>query len=583
MKPMQNAEISAMLDRIAELLEIKGEIRFKVQAYQKAARAVENHERPLTEIHADSGLKGLQDIPGIGEGIAKKIEEFIGWGRIKYYEELKAGLPPGVEDLIQIPHLGPKTAILLSTQLNIDGVESLEKAIADHRVAALPRMGEKTEDKILKGIALWRQGQARLLLGEALPLADSVVKRLGKLAFIGRIEFAGSLRRMKETVGDLVFLASPKNAGDAPKVLKAFLALPEIDSLGEHGETGAQVRMRAGRRTVNADFRVVPPESFGAALFNFTGSPTHNIRIREMGIMKGLLINENGVFRGEDRIGGTGEEEIFKALELPFIEPEMRENNGEIETAQAGKLPARLEEKHLRGDLHTHSNWSDGENTIEEMAEAARKMGYEYLALCDHSQAVRIANGMTPERLRARNKAIDKLNTKYSGFRILKGVEVDIMKDGTLDFPDDLLAELDIVVASVHSYFSLPSNEQTLRLVSAIKNRQVHIIGHPTGRMLGQREAYPVNMNEVIQAAAGEGKALELNAQGWRLDLPDVLLHEAGKAGVMISIDSDSHNTSYLPIARRIGVAVARRGWLAPENILNTLSLAPLLQRLNRA
>ena len=583
MKLMQNADISAMLDRIAELLEIKGEIRFKIQAYEKAARAVENHEKPMADIHAEGGLKALQEIPGIGEGIARKIEEYIGWGRIKYYEELKAGLPKGVDELIQVPHLGPKTAILLATQLNIDGVDALEKAITDHRIAALPRMGEKTEEKLLKGIAIWRQGQTRLLLGEALPLAESVVKRMGALAIISDFRFAGSLRRMKETVGDLDFLASPKKMGDAPAVMRAFLELPEVESIGDHGETKAQVRMRAGRRMIDGDIRIVPPESFGAALHYFTGSKTHNIHIREIGIKKGLKVNEYGVFRGEDSIGGAKEEDIFNALDLQFITPELRENAGEIEAAQAGKLPVLLEETHIRGDLHTHSNWSDGENTIEEMAAAAQKLGYEYLAMCDHSQAVKIANGMTPERLRSRNKAIDKLNGELHGFRILKGVEVDIMKDGTLDFPDELLAELDLVVASVHSYFSLPSDEQTRRLVKAIGNRQVHIIGHPTGRMLGQREAYPVDMTEVIRAAAGEGKTLELNAQLWRLDLPDILLRQAGNAGVSISIDSDSHNCAYLATARHIGVAMARRGWLSPKQILNALTLPDLLKKLARS
>jgi len=580
---MQNADISAMLDRIAELLEIKGEIRFKIQAYEKAARAVENHEEPMADIHARGGLKALQEIPGIGEGIARKIEEYIGWGRIKYYEELKAGLPKGVDELIQVPHLGPKTAILLATQLNIDGVDSLEKAITDHRIAGLPRMGEKTEEKLLKGIAIWRQGQSRLLLGEALPLAESVVKRMGELAIISDFRFAGSLRRMRETVGDLDFIASPMKMSDAPAIMKAFLELPEVESISDHGETKAQVRMRAGRRMVDADIRIVPPESFGAALHYFTGSKTHNIHIRELGIKKGLKVNEYGVFRGDAGIGGADEGDIFKALGLPYITPELRENAGEIEAAQAGKLPILAEEKHIRGDLHTHSNWSDGENTIEEMAAAARKLGYEYLAMCDHSQAVKIANGMTPERLRSRNKAIDKLNGELRGFRILKGVEVDIMKDGTLDFPDDLLAELDLVVASVHSYFSLPSDEQTRRLVKAIANRQVHIIGHPTGRMLGQREAYPVNMTEVIRAAAGEGKALELNAQLWRLDLPDVLLRQAGNAGVTISIDSDSHNCAYMATARRIGVAMARRGWLSPKQILNAHPLPDLLKILARS
>jgi len=577
---MQNADISAMLDRIAELLEIKGEIRFKIQAYQKAARAVENHEKPLADIHAEGGLKGLQEIPGIGEGIAKKIEEYIGWGRIKYYEELKAGLPRGVDELIQVPHLGPKTAILLSSKLKIDGVESLEKAIAAHRVAALPRMGEKTEEKLLKGIAIWREGQARILLGEALPLAQSVVERLGKLAVVSRIQFAGSLRRMKETVGDLDFLASPRKASDTPAVMKAFMELDGVESVTEHGETKAQVRIHAGRRMVDADLRVVAPESFGAALHYFTGSKTHNIHIRELGIKKGLKVNEYGIFRGKKSIGGAEEADVFKALGLPFITPELRENAGEIEAAQAGRLPALLEAKHIRGDLHTHSNWSDGEGTIQEMAEAARDLGYEYLGLCDHSQAVRIANGLTPERLRSRNKAIDKLNAKYRGFRILKGAEVDIMKDGTLDFDDDLLAELDVVVASVHSYFSLPEGEQTRRLVAAIGNHHVHIIGHPTGRMLAQREAYPVNMTEVIRASAGEGKALELNAQPWRLDLPDVFLRQAADAGVMVSIDSDSHDRSQLALVRHAGVGLARRGWLGPEKILNALSLPALLKKL---
>jgi len=582
MYSMQNPEIAAILERISELLEVKGEIRFKIQAYQKAARALENLDRPAAELHAEGGLKALTGIPGIGEGIAKKIEELLATGRLKYYEELKAELPKGVEELLEVPHLGPKTAVMLAEKLRVTGVASLEKALRGHRVAPLPRMGEKMEEKLLRGVEIWKRGQERMPLGEALPLAKEISGSLAGIPSAPGVEYAGSLRRMKETVGDLDFLAFPRKPADAPAVMDAFVSLPQVTQVTARGETKAQVRLAAGRRTVDADLRVVEPASRGAALHYFTGSKAHNILVRELGVKRGLKISEYGVFRGAKRVGGATEEEIFRSVGLPFIPPEIREGAGEVEAAAAGKLPRLVEEGDLHGDLHIHSDWSDGSQPLAELAEAARKLGYEYLAVTDHSQAVRIANGLTPARLRVRNKEIDRLNSKLRGIRLLKGAEVDILKDGSLDYPDEVLAGLDVIIASVHSGFNLPEAEQTRRVVRALGNRYVTILGHPTGRLIGEREAYPIDIGEVIRAAADNGKCLELNAQVQRLDLADIHLHRAKEAGAMVAIDSDAHHVSFLPVARKLGVAMARRGWLEEGDVLNALPLSALLKKLGR-
>ncbi len=572
---MDNAEIAAVFSKITALLDVKGEIRFKVQAYDKAAQMIAGLEKPLAEIYAAGGVKELRTLSGIGEGIAKKIEELLTTGQCQEYEKLKAVLPPGIEELLSIPSLGPKTAFRLAKELKIKSVADLERAIEQHKVQALPRMGAKQEEKLLKGIALWKQGQERMALGRALPLALEILSTLRAHPLVKQATYAGSLRRMKETIGDLDFLASPHRPESTQAIMDAFTSLPQVADVIAHGETKSSIRLKNGAQ---ADLRVVEENSFGAALHYFTGSKTHNIQIRELGVKRGLKINEYGVFKGTRRVGGKDEEDVFHAVGLPFIPPEIREGAGEVEAAAAKQFPRLIENHDLKGDLHMHSTWSDGANTIEQMAVAARALGYEYIAICDHSRSLKMAGGLSIEDLRKKNKEIDTLNKKLKGFKILKGAEVDILNDGTLDYPDEVLEELDVVVISVHTRFNLDEATQTKRVTRALANRHVTLLAHPTGRLIGKREPYPIDLKTVIKAAHDHGKCLELNAQMERLDLSDVPLRWARDAKVRIVINSDSHHAHQLALGRQFGVAQARRGWLGTRDVLNTLPLEELLK-----
>ena len=577
---MSNAEIAHVLEKIARLLEVQGAIRFKIQSYDRVSRVVADLDRPLAEIFAAEGHKGLTALPGIGESTAAKIEEMLTKGRCTKYEELQAALPPGIEELLAVPGMGPKTALLAATRLKVRSLDDLERAIQAHKLAALPRMGAKLEEKLLKGIAIVRQGLARKSLGEALPLADALLDSLRALPGVSRAEAAGSLRRMRETVGDLDLLVAPRRPADATAIMRAFVSHPDVTGIIAHGDTKASVRLRQG---LDADLRVIEPAAFGAALHYFTGSKSHNIRVRELGVKLGLKINEYGVFRGAKRVGGREETEIFRAVRLPFIPPELREDEGEIEAAAKGRLPRLVDARDIRGDLHVHSTWSDGRASIEAMVAAARALGYEYLAFCDHSQSLKVARGLSVPDLRRKHREIDALNRDLRGFRVLKGAEVDILPDGSLDYPDEVLDELDVVVASVHTRFTLDEAAQTKRVVAALRHPRVTFLGHPTGRMLGMRDAHPINLHDVIAAARDHGKALELNAQPDRLDLSSGPLREARAAGVMIAIGSDAHDTASLSFVPRFGAGAARRGWVGPGQVLNALPLAKLLKRLGNA
>lgn len=574
---MENAEIAAVLGKMAVLLEVKGEIRFKIQAYDKAAQLIAGLDKPLKEMYAASGTKGLQTLAGIGEGIARKIEELLTTGRCKEYHALQAALPPGIEALLELPALGPKTAVKLARELKIRSVADLERAIQEHRVQTLPGMGAKQEANLLKGIALWKQGQERIALGKALPLALEILGILEGLPAVQRATYAGSLRRMRETVGDLDFLATPRRPRDAEAIMNAFISLPQTAEVLVQGQTKSSIRLRNG---IQADLRVVEAESFGAALHYFTGSKTHNIQIRELGVRRKLKINEYGVFKGRRRVGGREEEDVFRAVGLPLIPPEIREGTGEVEAAAQGRLPRLIAPGDLKGDLHSHSTWSDGAHSIEQMAAAAQALGYRYLAMCDHSRSLKMAGGLSIEALRKKNKTIDAINKRLKGLRVLKGAEVDILEDGSLDYPDSVLAELDVVVISVHSKFNLSEAAQTTRVARALANKHVSLLAHPTGRLIGKRNPYAINLAEVIKAARDHGKCLELNAQIERLDLADAPLRQAKEAGVTIVINSDSHRADQLALGRQFGVAQARRGWLEAGDVLNTLPLDKLLQRL---
>jgi DNA polymerase (family 10) len=564
---------------MAELLAVKGENRFKIQAFEKGARTVESVDRPLAEILAGGGTKALMALPGIGAGIAAKIEELLSKGTCREYDQLRKSLPPGIEELLQVPNLGPKTAMLVARNLKVRNIADLEKAIAAHKVAALPRVGEKHEAKILKGIAILKTGQSRMPLGRALPLANDIEAALKAFPGVAQVARAGSLRRMKDTIGDLDFLVTPRSPRDAAGIIAAFASLPQVGEVLVQGETKCSVRLENG---FQADLRVVPKESFGAALHYFTGSKAHNIMVRELGVKKGLSINEYGVHRGKATIGGEREEDVFKAVGLPFIPPELREGTGEIEAAKAGRLPRLIEAADLKGDLHMHSKWSDGSDTIRAMAEGGRALGYEYVALCDHSRVLKMARGLSIEDLRKKNREIDALNKVLKGIRVLKGAEVDILEDGSLDYPDDVLAELEVVVISVHSRFNLDEAAQTRRICRALGNRYATLLAHPTGRLIGERDPYAVNLGTVIKAAKDHGKCLELNAQVKRLDLTDTSVRRARDAGVTIAINTDSHAKEQLPLGRTYGIGIARRGWLEAGDVLNTLPLPGLLKRLGR-
>jgi DNA polymerase (family X) len=560
---MTNQDIANIFYHIAEILEIQGENPFKIRAYIKAAQTVESYTKELSEI---KDVEQLKELPGIGEKIALKIKELVETGKLEMYEKLKKSEIAPLIELLQVPGLGPKHVKLIYDKLGIKTIDQLEKATKAGKLRGLPGLGEKTEQNILKGIDQERRHKERFPLGVILPKAESIVSQLKQVKEVKDINLGGSIRRMKETIGDVDILVSSTKA---KKVSDAFVKLPEVQNILSEGATKSSVMTKDG---FQMDLRVVSPESYGAALHYFTGSKAHNIRIRSMGVDRGLKINEYGVFKGKKSIAGKTEQEVFKSVGLPFIPPEIREDWGEIEAAQKGKLPHLIEQKDLKGDLHIHSNWTDGRSSIEDMALAAQKMGYLYMALCDHSPAIGITNGLTPERIVKRKQEIDKVNKKLKGFVILNGAEVDIRSNGKMDFEDDILKELDIVVAAVHTKFTQPKDEMTKRIISAIENPYVDILAHPTGRLIGRRDPYEVDMDKVLDAAKANHKIMELNAYPDRLDLNDLHCRKAKEKGVKIAISTDSHWTEHFAWIR-YGIATARRGWLEPEDVVNTLPL----------
>jgi DNA polymerase (family 10) len=569
---MRNKEIAQIFSQIADILEINNENPFRVRAYRNAARIVEGLTEELEKIEQRGGVG---EIPGIGAGITAKISELLKTNRLSYYEELKTKTPEGLLAMLNIPEVGPKTVALLKQKLGIENIEQLEKAAREGILQNLPGMGEKTEKNILSGIEFLKHYHGRILLRKAYPLSQSIITLLNKISPIKRISTAGSLRRMKETIGDIDILAASE---EPQQVMKAFTSMPLVKDVLAMGETKSSVRVE---ENIQVDLRVVADESFGAALQYFTGSKSHNIKLRELAHKRGLKINEYGVFRiSGERIGGKEEDDIYHALTLSYIPPELREGLGEIEAAQQGRgLPRLITHEKIRGDLHVHSDWSDGANSISELATVARRLGYEYLAICDHSKSLTVANGLTEERLRKQIVEIRELNKSFSNFRILCGIEVDIHSDGELDFSDELLSELDIVIAAIHTGFKQGASKITDRIVSAMKNKFVNIIAHPTGRLLGEREGYELDMERLFREAKSTGTALELNAFPQRLDLSDVHCRMAGNAGVSVALGTDAHNVAQLEVMQ-YGIATARRGWLEEKNIINTLPLNKLLKKL---
>jgi len=566
---MISIEIAKIFEDIADMLEIKGDNPFRIRAYRKAARNIRTLAEDL-EIFADEGR--LDQIPGIGSGMKEKIYEILDTGRLQFYEELKNEIPPSLVKLLSIPGVGPKLAKRFYEELDIRDIEHLEKMAKEHRLAGLPGIKEKTEQNIIKGIEMVKRGLERMTLGVALPIANEIVNQLSELSEVKRISTAGSLRRGKETIGDIDILTTSSNS---KKVMDTFISLPLVERVLVCGDTKSSIITYDG---IHVDLRVVEPESYGSALAYFTGSKAHNIRIREIAMKNSLKINEYGVFDEKNgmKIACENEEEIYQILDMPFIVPELREDRGEIEAAKQNRLPGLVKLSQIKGDLHIHTTWSDGGNSIEEMLKAAQEIGYKYLAICDHSQTLKVAGGLSEDKLLKQIEKIKELNSKYKDFDILAGSEVDIKADGSLDYSDELLEKLDIVVAAIHTRFKMPRHEMTRRIIKAIQNPYVNILAHPTGRLLGVRDAYEIDLDEILKVAKRNNVALEINAFPERLDLNDINCKRAKDYGVLISINTDSHITNQLNYMT-LGVSVARRGWLEPENIINTKHIEEVL------
>jgi len=559
---MTNHEIAAVFGQVADLLEFQGANPFRVRAYRNAARTIHDFSQSIAGIVEDPE-RSLTDIEGIGKDLAEKIATLIETGSLPMLDELLAEIPESVLAILRVPGLGPKRAATLFNELHVTTLDELRDACATHKVQKLKGFGAKTEAAILQGLDIAGEADRCILWAEADEHAQAILAHLRQCKAVEQIEAAGSYRRGKETVGDLDFLVV---AGKAKEPMDRLAEYEGTTSVIARGETKMSVRLGGG---LQVDLRVVPAESFGAALQYFTGSKEHNIVLRGRAKDAGLKINEYGVFRGEKQIAGRTEDEVYAALKLPCIPPELREARQEFEWADAGQLPKLIELDDIQGDLHTHTGWSDGTASIEEMAEAARRRGLKYLAITDHSKRVAMANGLDGRRLRQQWAQIDKLNERLKGITLLKGVECDILERGGLDLPDDVLAEADWVVASIHYGQRQPRDEITRRAIQALENPRVSAIAHPTGRMLMQRKPYEIDLEAVMKAAKKHGKFLELNAHPTRLDLDDVACAAAKRHGIPIVISTDSHNVPGLA-AMRYGVQQARRGGLTAADVANT-------------
>jgi DNA polymerase (family 10) len=572
---LSNAEVARTLREMSLFLEMEG-VPFKPRAYEKAASAVESLDEPLAEIDAEAGPKGLEGVSAVGKGIAAKIDELLRTGRIAKLEALRRKTPVDVLALTAIEGLGPRMVKALYDALSVRSPADLEKACRRGRVRSVPHFGARSEQRILRSIELQKQVVGRTPIGDALPLAREIAARLGEAAGVVEVAVAGSIRRGKETIGDLDFLvAAEKPAG----VGEFFAAMPEVIHVYARGESKTLVRLENG---IDADLRAVPLESFGAALAYFTGSKSHNVALRRIARKRQLKLNEYGLFRGRKRIAGRTEQELYAALDLPWIPPELRENRGEIEAAQAGRLPRLIAAGDLRGDLQVHSDWTDGDASIEEMVRAARALGLEYIAITDHTRDLTIANGNDEAQLLEQVRAIGKLDRKLRGFRVLTGAEVNIRRDGSLDIADEVLARLDVVGAAIHSHFRLSRQETTRRVIRAMENPHVDVLFHPTGRALGRRAPVALDIDAVIEAARRTGTVLEIDAIPDRLDLKDDHVRKAVEAGVALAIDSDAHDPSHLGFCDEYGLTVARRGWARKRDVLNTLPVDRLLARFGK-
>lgn len=574
--PIHNNDIADIFNKIADMLDIKGDNPFRIRAYRNAARTIGGLSKNAADM-VEQGVD-LSQIPGIGKDLAGKIKTIVETGSLPLLKELEKKTPSELSELMKIQGMGPKKVKALYKELGITSKKELKEAAEQKKIRELPGFGEKTEQSIieeLKRTEKTKEGKERIKISAAEQIAEPLFLYLKKVEGVKKMEIAGSYRRRKETVGDLDILATCKKGS---KAMERFVKYEDVEKVLSKGKTRSSVVLRSG---FQVDFRVVPQVSYGAALHYFTGSKEHNISIRKMGVKKKLKINEYGVFKGEKRIAGKTEEKVYKQVDLPYIEPELRENRGEIEAAKKGELPQLIKVEDIRGDLHTHTKSTDGHYSLKDMAEGAKKKGYEYFAVTDHSKHVTVAKGLNAKRLAQQIEEIDRLNQKIKGILILKSIEVDILEDGSLDLPDDILKELDLVIASVHYKFNLSRKKQTQRIIKAMDNSHVNIFCHPTGRLINERKPYEVNIEQLLEAAKESGCFLELNAHPDRLDLDDAHCKLAKDMGIKVAISTDAHSIDDLDLMR-FGIDQARRGWLEPEDVLNTRNWKDLKKLIKR-
>ncbi|HDN96338.1 MAG TPA: DNA polymerase/3'-5' exonuclease PolX [Thermoplasmatales archaeon] len=562
---MKNQEIAKILYEIADLLEIEG-VEFKPRAYRKAAQNIESLSVDIEELYK----KGqLEKIPGVGKSIAEKIKEYLETGKVKKLEELRKKIPVDIESLSAVEGLGPKMIKVLYEKLGVKNLDDLERVAKQRRIRRLKGFGEKIEKKILEGIEIARQRQHRFLLGFVLPEAKAIMEELKP--YVEKISLAGSIRRRKETIGDVDILAV---SSQPEKVMDIFTSMKRVEKVLAKGITKSSVRLHGG---IQVDLRIVGKESFGSALQYFTGSKEHNIEVRKIAIKLGYKLNEYGLFKGFERIAGRDEEEVYKALGMQWIPPELRENRGEVEAALNKSLPKIVEYDEVKGDLQMHTKWSDGANTIEEMIIEAKKLGHKFIAITDHVGSLKIAGGMDEEKVMEQAKEIEKLRERFDDIYIFHGIEANIMKDGSLDVSNSLLKQVDVVLASVHSAFRMEEKEMTARVIKAIENEYVDILAHPTCRIIQKREPIKIDMEKVLEVAKDNDVIMEINAYPDRLDLNDIHTKMAIDMGVKVSIGTDAHNKEHLKFYE-LGTAVARRGWAKKEDVINTYSVEKLMK-----
>jgi DNA polymerase (family 10) len=572
---MKNSLVAEILYEVADMLEIK-DVEFKPRAYRRAAQAIESMSRPVEEVTAEGKLR---EIPGVGEAIAEKVEEIVETGRLEYHQKLKKSLPIKVDELLGIEGVGPKKVKLFYKKLGVKSLKDLERAAKKERLRELPGMGEKSEQHILESIEFAKSTGERMLLGYILPVAEEIKERMAALPDVEKAEVAGSIRRRRETIGDIDILVITKHP---KRVVDGFVSLPNVSKTVAKGPTRSTVRLKEG---IECDLRVIPPGRFGAALMYFTGSKAHNIALRRIAIKRGWKLSEYGLFdvkgKEEKQITGSTEKDIYEKLGLQYIPPEIRENAGEIQAAKSDKLPKLIEDSDIRGDLQMHTKWSDGDNTVEDMARTAERLGHEYIAITDHVGSLKIAGGMGEDRLRKQMAVIEKADKKLKGIKVLKGAEVDIRSDGMLDMKGSVLGELDVVVGSIHSGFRQDKNKMTQRIIAAMESGQVNIIGHPTGRLINRRKGYEFDLEKVFEASKRTGTFLEINAYPNRLDLSAENVRYALESGCKVSMGTDSHMADELRFIS-LGVATARRGWAEKKDVINTLPLKKLMNILKK-